>query len=623
MSDIKVRIFGEFNDSGFKKARKSTDLLGKSFDRLAGKLGAALSLGALVKFSKASIKAFADDDRAAKQLTRTYQNLGMAFESAIVNDYVDSLQRATGVSDSELRPALAILTRSTLDYGKAQNLLNTAMDVSASTGIDLATVSKAIAKAQMGQMSALAKLNVGIATSEAKTLSFDDAITRLNLKFKGSASTAAQSYQGQINRLKVAADEAQESLGRDLVFALNKLSGDQALASIGDKFQKLADNAGAIAVGIASVIGELNKNPSGAQAGGWMDKFNKFMENFNVFSQLKKKGELELTMATSAPTRGGAPGAQRLAEENLKLLNAQKKEQAAILALQKKQVAEQLKQKRLREIAKILAEKEAKFDLQRIQLQAALQGKLTADERNRVQELATIEELKAAIAADDLDKAEALLKQLETLQKQTNALAESLIGLEAGNPFKNWDSYFKTVEERLKALQQQLNGLLAEMKTDLAVKNAAVIAAKTDKATAYLDVFKSGQVLSDLSLVDAMQSIDDAKKALEAAITPEEKTSAQEMLDAANAYKDGVDALTESLSAANLAAALADLSLGNEYLNQSVTAATGLGLIPEVSVNVTVQGNVTTEKDLVTAITDNIYQIQKTGKRITLDTIAI
>lgn len=621
MSDIKVRIFGEFNDSGFKKARKSTDLLGKSFDRLAGKLGAALSLGALVKFSKASVKAFADDDRAAKQLTRTYQNLGMAFEGAIVNDYVDSLQRATGVSDSELRPALAILTRSTLDYGKAQNLLNTAMDVSASTGIDLATVSNAIAKAQMGQMSALAKLNVGIATSEAKTLSFDDAITRLNLKFKGSASTAAQSYQGQINRLKVAADEAQESLGRDLVFALNKLSDDQALASIGDKFQKLADNAGAIAVGIASVIGELNKNPSGAQAGGWMDKFNKFMENFNVFSQLKKKGELELTIQNQA--KFGAPGAQRLAEENLKLLNAQKKEQAAILALQKKQVAEQLKQKRLREIAKILAEKEAKYDLQRIQLQAALQGRLTAEERNRVQELATIEELKAAIAADDLDKAEALLKQLEELQKQTEHLAETLINLEAGNPFKNWDAYFKTVEDRLKNLQQQLNGLLADMKMDLAIKNAAVIAAKTDKATAYLDVFTSSQLFSQLSAVDALKAIEDAKKAIEAATTPEEKTAAEEALQAAQAYQEGVDVLTESLAAANLAAALADLSLGNEYLNQSVTAATGLGLIPEVSVNVTVQGNVTTEKDLVTAITDNIYQIQKTGKRITLDTIAI
>lgn len=621
MSDIKVRIFGEFNDSGFKKAKKSTDLLTKSFDRLAGRVGAALSLGALVKFSKASVKAFAEDDRAAKQLTRTYQNLGMAFEGAIVNDYVDSLQRATGVSDTELRPALATLTRSTLDYGKAQNLLNTAMDVSASTGIDLATVSNAIAKAQMGQMSALAKLNVGIAASEAKTLSFDDAITRLNIKFKGSATAAAQSYEGQIKRLKIAADEAQESFGRDLVFALNKLSGDQSLAVIGDKFEKLADNAGAIAVGIASVISELNKSPSGAQTGGWMDKFNKFMENFNVFSQLKKQGQLELTIQNQA--KFGAPGAMKAMEENRKLLAAQKREQAAILAIQKKQVAEQLKQKRLREIAKMLAEKEAKFDLQRIQLQAALQGKLTADERARVQELATIEELKAAIAADDLDKAEALLKQLETLQKQTEHLAETLVNLEAGNPFKNWDSYFKTVEDRLKALQQQLNGLLAEMKIDLAVKNAAVIAAKTDKATAYLDVFKSGRVLSDLTMTDAMKSIDDAKKALEAAITPEDKKSAQEMLDAANAYKNGVDALTESLSAANLAAALADLSLGNEYLNQSVRAATGLGLIPEVSVNVTVQGNVTTEKDLVTAITDNIYQIQKTGKRITLDAISL
>lgn len=345
MSDIKVNIVGEFDKRGFDAADKATGKLSKSFDKLAKRLGAALTIGALAKFSKAAVTAFAEDDKAAKQLTQTYKNLGLAFEGAIVNDYVDQLQRATGVADSELRPALSTLTRSTLDYGKAQSLLGTAMDVSAATGIDLVTVSKALAKAQLGQMSALARLGIGITATEAKTLSFDDAITRLNVKFKGSAAVAAESYQGKINRLKIAADEAKESLGKDLVFAIGKLSGDMSLTTIGDKFQQMADNAGKIAIGIASVIGELNKTPAGAQSGGWIDKFNSFMDKFNVFQYLKNKGALELTLATSAPSRGGAPGAQRLANENLKILEAQRAEQAKILAIQKAQAAEQAKQK--------------------------------------------------------------------------------------------------------------------------------------------------------------------------------------------------------------------------------------------------------------------------------------
>lgn len=629
MSDIKVNIVGEFDKRGFDAADKATGKLGKSFDKLAKRLGAALTIGALAKFSKAAITAFAEDDKAAKQLTQTYKNLGLAFEGAIVNDYVDQLQRATGVADSELRPALSTLTRATLDYGKAQSLLGTAMDVSAATGIDLATVSKALAKAQLGQMSALARLGIGITATEAKTLSFDDAITRLNVKFKGSAAVAAESYQGKINRLKIAADEAKESLGKDLVFAIGKLSGDMSLTTIGDKFQQMADNAGKIAIGIASVIGELNKTPAGAQSGGWIDKFNSFMDKFNVFQYLKNKGALELTLATSAPSRGGAPGAQRLANENLKILEAQRAEQAKILAIQKAQAAEQAKQKRLKQIALMLTQKEARFDLQRIQLAAAAQGKLTADERNRIEQLQTIEDLKAAVAADDLTTAEALLKRLETLQSKTETLAYDLTELKAGDPFSEWDKYFasanKLVNDLFTNFKNQtnvLNDLSNSIKTSRDAANAAVLAAKTDKATAYAQASQASAVSAAIATSDAAAAITAATAAVNAATTPAEAASAQDWLTAANASAEAAATLTESLSAADLATALAELSLANEYLNQSIEAGIGAG-VPVSNIYVTVEGSVTAAQDLAEIITDIQYEYQKNGKGLRFSSIAI
>jgi hypothetical protein len=114
-----------------------------------------------------------------------------------------------------------------------------------------------------------------------------------------------------------------------------------------------------------------------------------------------------------------------------------------------------------------------------------------------------------------------------------------------------------------------------------------------------------------------------AAEAVAAATTPEEKAAAQEAVDAANAYVDATSLLTESLAAADLAAALASLELANEYLNQSIEAATSQGLIPEVNVNVTLEGTGIFAEDLAEVITDIQYNYQKTGKGLLLQSRAI
>lgn len=629
MSDIKVNIVGEFDKKGFDAADKATNKLGKSFDKLAKRLGAALTIGAIAKFSKAAVTAFAEDDKAAKQLTRTYQNLGLAFEGAIVNDYIDQLQRATGVADTELRPALSTLTQATLDYGKAQQLLGVAMDISAATGNDLETVSKALAKAQLGQLTALAKLNVGITTAEAKTLTFDQAIEKLSGRFKGSAKGAAESYEGQINRLKVAADEAQESLGKKLVTAINILSNGKNLDSISNVFQKMADNAGNMAIGIAKVVAELNKVPGATQAGGWIDKFNSFMEKLNLFTYLRDKGAAVSTSLTTG-TRLGAPGALAAAKENARILAENRKEQARILALQKAQAAEQAKQKRLRQISVMLAAKEAKYDLQRIQLAAAAQGKLTEDEKKRVAELQLIEEIKAAVAADDLTRAEDLLKRLNTLQTATFELAESLMDLKAGDPFSDWDGYFASAKKLINDLFNNfknqsalLGSLTSSITAGKAAADASVLTAKGEKAGAFKDAADEAAAAAERAKAEADAAKKAADEALAAATSEAERKAAEEALRAANEALIAAGVLGDSVSGAYLAASLADLSLANEFLNQSMDAVITSGAGNVVNVTVNNAGSVISDQDLVTMITDNIYRIQKTGKQIVLSSVSI
>lgn len=627
-SDIKIIIAAELKKQSFDKAEKAANRLGKSFDRLAGRIGAALSIAAIAKFSKAAITAFAEDEKAAKSLTRTYENLGLAFQGAIVNDYVDQLQRATGVADTELRPALATLTRATLDYGRAQDLLGTAMNVSAGTGLSLETVSNALAKAQLGQMTSLAKLNIGIGKAEASTISFDDALVRINQRFSGQAAIAANSYEGQLKRLRIQADEAQESLGKDLVLAISRLTTGGDLTTLGNKFEDMADNAGKMAIGIADIIGELNRDVSATGANGWITKFNDLMANLNVFEYLKNRGQ-DITLGVKQRTLG-APGAELMAKQNAKLLAAEKAELARIVALEKARSKEQAKQKRLREISKMLSEKERKFELQRIQLAAAAQGKLTEEEKKRVAEMQLIEEIKAAVAADDLDRAESLLKRLNEVQTVTFDLAESLLDLKAGDPFSEWGGYFINANKMIndlfanfKAQQALLDSLTKSIADSRAAANQAVLAAKTDKATAYAQAATASSNSAAIATKEAADAISAATKAIAEATTPEEKSAAENFLIAAQESANAANLLTESLGAADLATALAEASLANEFLNQSIEAATGQGLIPQVNVTINNAGSVISDGDLAEMLIDQIYRNQRNGQGILLSSVAI
>jgi uncharacterized membrane protein len=130
-----------------------------------------------------------------------------------VESQILKLSLATGVADDQLRPALGRLVLSTNDTQAATALLNTALDVSAATGKPLETVTNALAKAYDGNTTSLAKLGVGYGAAELKGKDFNTVVGELNTQFGGAAATAAETYQGKIDRIKVALDEAKESLG--------------------------------------------------------------------------------------------------------------------------------------------------------------------------------------------------------------------------------------------------------------------------------------------------------------------------------------------------------------------------------------------------------------------------
>jgi hypothetical protein len=115
------------------------------------------------------------------------------------------------------------LVRSTGDITKAQDLLSTALDISAATGKPVEAIANSLAKAYDGNTAALGKLGVGLSTAELKTMSFEQVQGRLTELFGGAAARNADTYAGKIARVQVAFGEAKEAVGTALLPILDTL----------------------------------------------------------------------------------------------------------------------------------------------------------------------------------------------------------------------------------------------------------------------------------------------------------------------------------------------------------------------------------------------------------------
>jgi hypothetical protein len=130
---------------------------------------------------------------------------------------------AFGVTDDDLRPSLERLARATGDVEKAQRLQGLAIDIAAGSGKSLEAVSNALAKAQEGNTAALGKLGVGLSAATLKTLSMDEITKKLADTFENQASVKAETFQGKMDRLKIAFDEGKETVGSFILDAITPM----------------------------------------------------------------------------------------------------------------------------------------------------------------------------------------------------------------------------------------------------------------------------------------------------------------------------------------------------------------------------------------------------------------
>lgn len=422
---IEIPIVSTYKDKGAKAASKSLGALTKS----AKALGVAFGAYQTIRFSKNAVKAFADDQKAANALSKTLQNLGQSYAVISTAGFIQNLQNTTGVLDDELRPAFTQLVNATLDAKKAQTLLSVALDTSAGTGADLASVTAALSKAALGQKTALLRLGVGLTATEAKTMDLDEITKFLANRFNGQASLAAESFAGKMDILKAKTEDAKEMIGGALVGALDDAFGNP------EKYGSGIDTISNKISGLISKFGELAK--------------------------FTRVGLENLTLSPSSPIfqyklnfdKPFDPMAMKfdyvaLQKEEKKLQADAKKLAAARAAAIRKETALQKNQEKLKKFGGL-------FDTEQIEIFAALQGKITEQEKLRLS-------LQLALIQGNASEAEKLGKQLAIAQLQTTDLAIAISKIpKALNPFEGFgsevDNLIAKILNMYKLLQQPLS----------------------------------------------------------------------------------------------------------------------------------------------------------------------
>lgn len=195
----------------------------------AGRIAGKVLAGGLLLAGAAAVsatKAAAEDEAAQSQLAQQLRQAAGASDSQIASteSWISAQGKATGITDDELRPALARLATATGDVGEAQRLAALAMDVSAGSGKSYQQVTEALAKAQNGNIGALGRLGIATKDADGKTKSLADIQQDLADKYNGAASKAAETTAGKQKILTTQMGELQEQIGAKLLPVMVKLS---------------------------------------------------------------------------------------------------------------------------------------------------------------------------------------------------------------------------------------------------------------------------------------------------------------------------------------------------------------------------------------------------------------
>ena len=488
--DIAAQFTGK---KAFTQAENAADKLGRTVKH------ALIGVG-VTAFAKSAISAFAAQEKQLNLFKNSLRTIGFEFATSDSLAFLNTLKLQYGVVDEQLIPAYQQLLTTTRSLAASQNLTNVALDIAARQNISVTEAADALSKAYLGNTKSVGALGLGISKATLASGDFAAILKEITNITKGSAATAADTFSGKLSRIKVAADSAKESIGAGLVEALMQISkstdidqlqgkiinfGNSAAETLGNVGKAISDNivliksfaivlAAAFTVNkIATFIASLQAivkivktlrnallasavarnflfNPIGAAAltAGMFAAIGLVTKGVEALSDSTTRATenlLNLFGASKALGVGGDQGGAAKYAEGAAARAAADAKAAAAAQLK----ATKAQTKALQDQAKLNKAKTL-FDIDQIQILAALQNQVTEDEKLRLS-------LKLALIQGNASEAERLSKELAASQLLTTNLATAIANLPpALNPFAEWGNEIDDLLSQLMSMYDLL-----------------------------------------------------------------------------------------------------------------------------------------------------------------------
>lgn len=493
--DIAAQFTGK---KAFAQAENAADKLGRTVKH------ALIGVG-VTAFAKSAISAFAANEKQLNLFKNSLRTIGFEFATSDSLAFLNTLKLQYGVVDEQLIPAYQQLLTTTRSLAATQNLTNIALDIAARQNISVTEAADALSKAYLGNTKSVGALGLGISKATLASGDFAAILKEITNITKGSASVAADTFSGKLARIKVAADTAKESIGAGLVEALMQISkstdidqlqgkiinfGNSAAETLGNVGKLISDNivliktfaivlAAAFTVNkiaafiasleaivkvvktlrnalIASAVARnflLNPIAGAAMSAGMFAAIGLVIKGVDALSESANRATQNLAnlfgAAKALGVGGDQGGAAKYAEGAAARAAADAKAAAAAqlkaTKAQTKAIQDQAKLKKAQSL----------FDIDQVQIFAALQGKITEDEKLRLS-------LQLALIQGNASEAERLAAELAISQLRTTNLALAIAQLPAAlNPFRDYPSDVQDAIDEINGIQTALDKLKA------------------------------------------------------------------------------------------------------------------------------------------------------------------
>jgi hypothetical protein len=497
-TDLAIRIATTMDSTGINKAEKSVNNLQKSTVKLGRALGVALSTAAIVAYGKSAVRAFANAEAQQERLVRllkvgvgatdlqieSLNKQAKALENVGVVGAGTVTQVQSQLATFNLQAStIAALTPAILDYVTAEK-------GAAATTEEFKSATNGLAQALNGNFTSLTRVGFVIDQTTRDLIKNGTEAQRaaaivqvLDSTYKGFNASLRDTSAGGLQLLSNAADTAKEAIGESLVDAFARVSGGseisdalQTIESVTKGIQALIDVTSTAVGGLVSLYRALDFITSlGGLTGADGLLVQRFGSQPSVPSTNRSASPAgtALRMRQEREQKALADAAARREKERLALLKKQELSQKKLTAEQKKQAA--------------LKKAGTVFDLDQIELVAALQGKLSDAEKDRVM-------AQLALLSGNVKVATELTQKILMAQDASGNLARFLAALpNARNPFEYLEAYLdKLAQKASKVLVTQAISPQTQAIVDLgnaAYNEAMAAAAAADAASKRAEEF--------------------------------------------------------------------------------------------------------------------------------------